>query len=132
MRWIASRVRRLPVCRRERAGHDPAEVLGLLEEVPRDRIAISTGALVSSIIMYVLKPSDAASRSPEPSSTDAVALAERPAWATRMAACAPIAWPRCLDCRLLSNSFTTRTVISSTSSPDTVSVVSGLSPHQRR
>jgi hypothetical protein len=61
-----------------------------------------------------------------------MALTERAACAIMMAACVAIAWPRCLDCRPLSSWFTARTVISSTSSPATVSVVSGRASHQRR
>jgi hypothetical protein len=57
-----SAVRR-PVYRPERAGHYSAEVLGLLEERRATGSPMSTGAPVSSIIMYVRKPSDAAPRS---------------------------------------------------------------------
>ena len=55
--WHGGAVRR-PVDRRERGGHDCAEV------------PMSTGALMSSIIVYVRKPSDAAPRSPDPPVTD--------------------------------------------------------------
>jgi hypothetical protein len=46
---------------------------------------------MSSIIMYVRKPSDAAPRSPDPPTADDTALADRAAWAATMAACAATA-----------------------------------------
>jgi hypothetical protein len=64
---------------------------------------MSTGAPVSSISMYVRKPSDAASRSPDPSANAETACAARAACAAMMAACAATACPRCRLCRLLSS-----------------------------
>ena len=95
-------------------------------------LSMNTGALISSMVMYSRKLSEAAARSPDPLATEATSFAERAAWATTMAACTATAWPRCPACCRLSNWFTTRTVTSRTSRPATVSVVSGRAAHHRR
>lgn len=56
----------------------------------------------------------------------------RTAWAMMMAACAAMARARALSCRSLTTWSTTSSVISSTSSPDTVPVVSVWPAHHRR
>jgi len=77
--------------------------------------------------MYERNSSEASSRLPGPrplvTAWDTSREA-RVAWAKMMVACAATARARLLICRSLTTWSTTSSVISSTSSPDTVSVVS--------
>ena len=102
----------------------------------RDALAsIRTGAPTSNIIMYVRNSSAAASWSlgSAPFAVAWVIESEvRMAWVMMMAACAATVRARALSCRSLTTWSTTSSVISSTSSPDTVSVVSAWPAHHRR
>jgi hypothetical protein len=99
------------------------------------RSSIRTGAPTSSIIMYVRNSSDAASRTlwsaPSAAAWDTERDA-RTAWVRMMAACAATARARLLSWRSRTTWSTTSSVISNTSSPDTVSVVSEWPDHHRR
>ena len=87
------------------------------------------------MFIYARNSSVASSRLPGPkpwataldTSRDA-----RVAWVMMMAAWAATARARSLSCRSLTTWSTTSSVISSTSSPDTVSVVSACVAHHRR
>jgi hypothetical protein len=97
--------------------------------------SIRTGAPTSSIIMYV-RTSSAASSWALSSAPGAIAWETerdaRLASVMMMAACAAMARDRSLSCRRRTTWSTTSSVISSTSSPDTVSVVSACPAHHRR
>ena len=89
--------------------------------------SIRTGAPTSSIIMYVRNSSTASSWVPSPAPGATAWESERDArmaWVMMMAAWAATARARSLIWRSLTTWSTTSSVISSTSSPDTVSVVS--------
>ena len=97
--------------------------------------SIRTGAPTSSIIMYVRRSPEAASRSLSPAPGATAWDTERnvrSAWVMMMAAWDATARARSLSWRSLTTWSTTSSVISSTSSPDTVSVVSEWPDHHRR
>jgi hypothetical protein len=80
-----------PVDLRERAGHDCAEVLGLLEEMPRGRVVDEHGRGCEQ--QHHVRPEtiDRGAEVARSADRDDTAPAERAAWAAMMATCAATA-----------------------------------------